>query len=96
MVTYPAVVEWDDNADAYGVVFPDLSIGAMGDTLEEALVNAKSMLGDYVLEMDKEGWFYPSPSTPESIEVPQGQTLVTIPLVLPAHSDTVQQIASGD
>ena len=43
MVTYPAVVEWDDNADAYGVVFPDLSIGAMGDTHEEALVNAESM-----------------------------------------------------
>ena len=83
MVTYPAVVEWDDNADAYGVVFPDLSIGAMGDTHEEALVNAESMLGDYLLEMDKKGWPYPGPSTPESIEVPQGQTLVSIPLVRP-------------
>ncbi len=85
MVTYPAVVEWDDYAGAYGVVFPDLSIGAMGDTWEEAMVNAESMLGDYVFEMEKEGWPFASPSPVESVGVPQGQTLVSIPLVRSAH-----------
>ena len=52
MASYPAIVEWDENAGAYGAVFPDLDIGAVGMTLEEVLENAKEMLRDYVMEMD--------------------------------------------
>ena len=81
--TYPALVEWDDNANAYGVVFPDLSIGAMGDTLDEALENAKAILGDYVYEMEKEGWPFSTPSPSHLIDVPDHNSLVFIPLVRP-------------
>ena len=44
MASYPAIVEWDENAGAYGAVFPDLNIGAVGMTLEELLENAEEML----------------------------------------------------
>ncbi len=96
MVTYPALVEWDGNADAYGVVFPDLDIGAVGVTLDEALVNAESMLSDYIIEMEKEGWPFACPSSLESVEVPMGNTLVSVPLVRPTPSNPSQQVANAD
>ena len=34
MIRYPALIEWDDDAEAYGVVFPDiLGTVAMGENL---------------------------------------------------------------
>ena len=30
MVRYPALIEWDDDAEAYGVVFPDILTGPAG------------------------------------------------------------------
>ena len=95
-IKYPALVEWDANANAYGVVFPDLNIGAMGDTLEQAMVNAESMLGDYVFEMEKEGWPFADPSALESVEVPKGNTLVSVPLVRPTASHSTPLVANAD
>ena len=80
MVSYPALVEWDENAGAYGAVFPDLDIGAVGSTLKEALANAKNMLRYYLIEMDKRGWAVSGPTPSERIVVPEANTLVWVPL----------------
>jgi predicted RNase H-like HicB family nuclease len=84
MGNYPAIVEWDEHAGAYGAVFPDLDIGVVGSTLQEVLDNAKEMLRDYVMEMAKRGWPVSAPSSSEQVEVPEGNTLVLIPVTLPS------------
>ena len=51
---YPAFV--DGEAGAYGVTFPDLpGIVAMGETIDDALVNAEEALRDYVTEAERDG-----------------------------------------
>ena len=80
MPEYPAIV--DGEKGAYGVTFPDLpGIVAMGETLEEALANAKEALLDYAIESDADAQELVSPSSPEDIKATAGQTLVSIPLV---------------
>lgn len=76
---YPALV--DGEPGAYGVVFPDIDgVVAMGDTIEQALANARSVLADYAIEMDRDGLPLASPSKPDSINVPPGNQLTTVPL----------------
>ena len=79
---YPALIEGETGS--YGVVFPDLGIGAMGETIDQAIVNAEEMLRDYMDEMEKEGWEVALPSLMENIQTPPGHTLVSIPLVRPS------------
>ena len=80
MPEYPAIV--DGEKDAYGVTFPDLpGIVAMGETVEEALANAKEALLDYAIESDADAEDLVSPSRGEDIEMDVGQTLVSIPLI---------------
>ena len=80
MVTYPALVDGEEGA--YGVVFPDLpGCVAMGHTVDEALEHAKDALRDYVTEMEKSGWEIAAPSAPESVEAPEGNKLVSVPLI---------------
>ena len=77
---YPALV--DGEADAYGVVFPDIpGVGAMGYTVEEALANASEVLSDYAIEMENDGQPLAAPSALEDVEVPEGCTLTSIQLV---------------
>ena len=76
---YPALV--DGEAGAYGVVFPDLGIGAMGATVEQAIKNGEELLRDYVEEMEMRGWLVDPPSAMEKIDTPPGNMLVSIPLV---------------
>ncbi len=48
MPRYIALV--DGEPGAYGAVFPDApGCAAMGDTIEEALLNARTALGDWIL-----------------------------------------------
>ena len=81
MVTYPALIDGEEGA--YGAVFPNL-VGccAMGDTVDEAMLNAEDALRDYVVEMEKDGREIAPPSPLDSIETPPGNQLVSIPLVL--------------
>ena len=77
---YTALV--DGREGAYGVVFPDLpGCVAMGYTVEDALVNAEDALRDYTLDADQDGESLPEPSPFQSIDVPKGSQLVSMPLI---------------
>ena len=77
---YPALV--DGREGVYGVVFPDLpGCVAMGYTVEDALVNAEDALRDYTLDADQDGEILPEPSPFQSMDVPKGSQLVSIPLI---------------
>ena len=80
MSRYPALL--DGESGAYGVVFPDIDgIVAMGATIDEAMVNAEQSLRDYALEARKDGIVPVVPSPPETIDVPAGATLISVPLI---------------
>ena len=80
MIRYPAIIEGGE--DDYGIVFPDLpGIVAMGDTLEQAMVNAEEALRDYAIESARDGIPLAAPSAPEVVEVPSDCTLTSILLV---------------
>ena len=76
---YPVLVDGDDGA--YGVVFPDLpGCVAMGATVDEALINAKDAVRDWVESMGAHGQRIPDPSDPETVEVMLGSTLTSVSL----------------
>lgn len=80
MSRYPAYV--DGKKGAYGVMFPDLpGIVAMGQTIDEAMINAEEALRDYAIEAQKENEEIIPPSDLERLEVRTGQMLVSIPLI---------------
>ena len=79
-IRYPALV--DGREGAYGVVFPDLpGCVAMGYTVDDALINAEDAMRDWVDEMEKSGWHVNPPSAFQSVDVPEGSQLVSIPLI---------------
>jgi predicted RNase H-like HicB family nuclease len=79
MIRYPALVDGDEGA--FGVVFPDIpGVGAMGHTVDEALLNAEDALRDYVIETEKDGNELAAPSPLRSISTPTGNQLVSISL----------------
>ena len=83
MIRYPALI--DGAEGAYGVVFPDIpGVGAMGNTVDEALLNAEAALRDYVAETERDGEQLAYPSPFQSIETPDGNQLVSIPLIRPS------------
>ena len=80
MLRYPALIDGEDGA--YGVTFPDLpGVVAMGETLDQALVNAEDALRDYAIETEKDGQARISPGAIEEVTPPAGSTLVSIPLI---------------
>ena len=80
MDRYPAFVDGADGT--YGVVFPDLpGCVAMGHTVDEALKHAQDALSDYMCEMESNGWRIAAPSALESLELPEGNRLVSVPLI---------------
>ena len=80
MIRYPALIDGDNGA--FGVVFPDIpGVGAMGHTVDEALLNAEDALRDYAIEAEKDGEELAEPSPFQSIETPTGSQLTSIPLI---------------
>ena len=80
MLRYPALIDGENGA--YGVTFPDLpGVVAMGDTVDQALVNAEDALRDYAIETEKDGQARISPSAIEDVVPPTGSTLVSVPLI---------------
>ena len=83
MIRYPALI--DGNDGAYGVVFPDIpGVGAMGNTVDEALINAEAALRDYAVETERDGEELATPSPFQHVETPAGNQLVSIPLIRPS------------
>ena len=83
MIRYPALIDGDEGA--YGVDFPDIpGVGAMGHTVDEALLNAEAVLRDYAIETERDGEELVTPSPFQSIETPKGNQLVSIPLIRPS------------
>ena len=79
---YPALI--DGEAGAYGVVFPDIpGVGAMGCTIDEALVHAEEALRDYAIESARDGVVLIAPSALEEVEVPAGSALTSVLLIPP-------------
>ena len=77
---YPALI--DGERGAYGIVFPDIEgIAAMGETLDEVILNGAAVLQDYAIEMERDGLALVSPSAYEDVEVPAGCVLTSIVLV---------------
>lgn len=80
MTRYAALI--DGAHGAYGVTFPDLpGVVAMGKTIDDALAHAEEALQDYAAETAKDGDELTMPTPLEQVEVPAGQTLVSIPLI---------------
>ncbi len=79
-VRYPALI--DGKKGAYGVSFPDLpGIVAMGDTIDEALINAEEVLRDYVIETEMDGDAIALPCELDEVLVEPGQILTAVPLI---------------
>ena len=77
MSRYPAFV--DGEPGAYGVAFPALpGIVAMGETVDDALLNAEEALRDYVRETERDGVRVVEPSPIERVSPREGTTLVGI------------------
>ena len=84
MIRYPALLDGDEGA--YGIIFPDIpGVGAMGHTVDEALLNAEDVLQDYAIETEQDGEQPASPSPLHSIAIPAGNQLVSIPLIRPSN-----------
>ena len=83
MIRYPALIDGDEGA--YGVVFPDIpGVGAMGNTIDEALLNAEDALRDYAIEAERDGEELVIPSPFQAIQTLTGNQLVSIPLIRPS------------
>ncbi len=77
---YPALI--DGEKGAYGVSFPDLpGIVAMGDTIDEALMNAEEALRDYAIETEIDGDAIARPCELDEVVVDPGQILTAVPLI---------------
>ena len=71
---YPALIE--GGGDDYGVTFPDLpGCVAMGQTVDEVILNAEEALHDWMEGMEELGHEIPAPSELEEVEVPVGSAL---------------------
>ncbi len=80
----------DGKPGAYGIVFPDLpGCTAMGDTVEEARINAIEAIADWVLEMGGPE-ASPQPSSLDAVAgsakgrraIAEGASLITVPLLI--------------
>lgn len=71
----------DGKKGTYGVSFPNIpGVVSMGATRDEALLNAREALLDYVIETEKTGDELVSPSSIEEVETPASGALLLIPL----------------
>ncbi|MEJ3720041.1 type II toxin-antitoxin system HicB family antitoxin [Paenibacillus polymyxa] len=85
---YPAVVE--KAVDGLGLYFPDIpGTAVLAPDIQAAVVDAKSMLVDRILELEDIKMDIPSPSDPTSIELNDASDrIVYIEVFLPPYRDS--------
>ena len=80
----------DGKLGAYGVVVPDLpGCHAMGETIEQALVDVGDAMRDWVEVTEENGGAIPEPRTPEKLRrdpevaaaLAEGAALASVPLI---------------
>lgn len=76
MYIYPAIFYKDESG--YSVVFYDIELATMGDTLEEALVMAEEALTGRISLLLKDGETLPKPTAIEDIEKPEDAEFITL------------------
>ena len=76
MYIYPAFFYKDENG--YSVVFYDIELATMGDTLEEALIMAEEALTGRISLLLKDGETLPKPTAIEDIEKPEDAEFITL------------------
>ena len=81
---YPALIESEQ--DLYWVTFPDIDgVAATGKTIDAAIQDAEAVLRVYIEEMEREGWAVNPPSPMETLAMPPGSQMVSIPLIRPSN-----------
>lgn len=89
-VIYPAIFHHEDNA--YWVEFPNLEgCQSFGDTIEEALDNAKEALAAYCVTLLEQGEKLNPPSDVENIKIPAGAFLSLVEAELITKSKSVKK-----
>ena len=76
MYIYPAIFYKDESG--YSVVFYDMELATMGDTLEEALIMAEEALTGRIRLLLKGGETLPKPTAMENIEKPEDAEFITL------------------
>ncbi|WP_420540522.1 type II toxin-antitoxin system HicB family antitoxin (plasmid) [Paenibacillus polymyxa] len=85
---YPAVVE--KAVDGLGLYFPDIpGTAVLAPDIQTAVIGAKNMLVDRILELEDTKMDIPSPSDPTSIELNDASDrIVYIEVFLPPYRDS--------
>ena len=76
MYIYPAIFYKDESG--YSVVFYDIELATMGDTLEEALIMAEEALTGRISLLLKDGVALPNPTAIEDTEKPEDAEFITL------------------
>lgn len=76
MYIYPAVFYKDESG--YSVVFYDIELATMGETLEDALIMAEEALTGRIWLLLKDGETLPKPTAIEDIEKPKEAEFITL------------------
>jgi antitoxin HicB len=70
MRQYTVLVEWDPEASAYSVVVPALpGCTSQGDTLDDALKNAREAIAGHIVTLRDLGMPIPEDRAPQAIRV---------------------------
>jgi predicted RNase H-like HicB family nuclease len=93
---YPVLIEPGTEAAAFGVVVPDLpGCFSAGDTLDEALDNAREAIALWIDTALDKGWTVPSPSSAAAVRAlpgHEGWMLAVVEVDDAALSDTIERV----
>lgn len=86
---FPAIFSFDD--DGISIEFPDLpGCFSCADTLDEAIANAKDVLGLFLYTMETDGMDIPEPTPPTQLDVPKGSSVYITDVYMPYFRQTVR------
>ncbi|MFZ5483693.1 MAG: type II toxin-antitoxin system HicB family antitoxin [Pseudomonadota bacterium] len=94
---YPVAIEPGTDAEAFGVIVPDLpGCFSAGDTMDEALINAEEAISAWVEAALDAGQAIPSPSTIDILrkarKAPKGWVWALVKIDPAAIDDTLERV----